>query len=179
MSVLADIGKSIGAIAPTLAGALGTAVAGPVGGSLARAAVSAIAGALGLESEDPDDVSAALAGASPEQLAALKTADQKFKERMRELNLHELQLDADDRDSARKREIALHDMMPGFIAVAVFIGFFGLLGVIAYHELPIHAQQPFNIMIGVLGSLVGQVGSYYFGSTHRGKFDGIKKEPTS
>ncbi len=99
MSLFDDLGKALAGVAPALAGALGTAVAGPVGGALARTAVGAIGEALGLDTDDPKAVSAALVTATPEQIAAIKRADQAFAARMRELDLHEVEIHACDRDA--------------------------------------------------------------------------------
>ncbi|HBO83134.1 MAG TPA: hypothetical protein DD502_33950, partial [Cupriavidus sp.] len=63
--------SAIGTIAPWLAGTLGTPVAG--------VAVKAICDLFGLTGDNatPENVTAALAGATPDQLIALKQADLK------------------------------------------------------------------------------------------------------
>ena len=55
--------------------------------------------------------------------------------------------------------------MPAIIAAFALLGFFGVLSVMAFEELPPNAVQPFSIMLGVLGGLVAQIGNYYFGSS--------------
>ena len=165
MSLFDDLGKALGGIAPALAGALGTAVGGPVGGALARTAVGAIGEALGIETNDPKAVSAALATATPEQIAAIKRADQAFAARMRELDLHEVEIHARDRRSARRRQTAARDRMPGFIAFAALAGFFGILAGMIFYPIPQAAMQPLLVMLGALGTLVTQIGAYYFGSS--------------
>ncbi len=171
------LGKALAGIAPSLAGALGTAVGGPVGGALARTAVSAIGEALGLDTDDPKAVSAALVTATPEQIAAIKRADQAFAARMRELDLHEVEIHARDRDSARRRQATTRDRMPGFIAFAALAGFFGILTAMIFHAIPQAAMQPLLVMLGALGTLVTQIGAYYFGSSagSKQKTDAIER----
>ena len=160
-----DLGKAMAGIAPTLAGALGTAAGGPVGGALARTATGAIGAALGLDTSDPEAVSAALEKATPEQIAAIKQADQSFATRMRELDLHEVEIHVRDRDSARRRQALTKNRMPGYIALAVLIGFFGILTAMIFYSIPEAAMQPLLVMLGALGTLVTQIGAYYFGSS--------------
>jgi uncharacterized membrane protein YsdA (DUF1294 family) len=145
-------------VAPTLATALG----GPLAGMATRAIAGAV---LGNEGADEGQIAAALQGASPETLLALKKADQDFAVKMRELDIDEIKLANDDRASARNREIRTKDKMPAIIALAALGGFFGILVAMAFVEIPASAVQPFSIMLGVLGTLVGGVTNYYFGSS--------------
>ncbi len=159
------LGSGLGGIAPTLAGVIGMAAGGPVAGALARSAVGSVASVLGVESEDPEVVHNALERATPEKLAAIRQADQEFEARMRELELKEDEIHAQDRESARRRQVESKDRMPGYIATAALIGFFGILALLAFHDSPGHSEPVLNVMLGSLGTLVGQIGSYYFGSS--------------
>ena len=58
----------------TVAPWIGTALAGPLGGM----AVTAAADALGLSEKTTDAIKQAVSGATPEQMLALKQADQAF-----------------------------------------------------------------------------------------------------
>jgi len=145
-------------VAPTLATALG----GPLAGLATRAIAGAV---LGDENASEADIAKALQGANPDQLLALKKADQDFAVKMRELDIDEVRLANSDRDSARQRQIATSDYMPAVIALAALIGFFGILATMAFIALPEGAQQPFAVMLGALGTLVTQIGAYYFGSS--------------
>lgn len=145
-------------VAPTLATALG----GPLAGMATRAIAGAV---LGDETADTDQIAAALQGAKPETLLALKQADQQFAVEMRKLDIDEIKLANTDRDSARQREIATKDKMPAVIALCALTGFFGILAAMAMIELPDNATQPFAVMLGALGTLVTQIGAYYFGSS--------------
>lgn len=77
----------------------------------------------------------------------------------------ELQIAADDRKSAREREIAVKDKMPAVLAVLITAGFFGTLGYIIRYGVPQDNSQVLYMMLGTLGSAwVGVVG-YYFGTS--------------
>ena len=166
-NLFASLGKALGGAAPTIATALGGAAGGPVGVAIARAATKAVAEALGVDRDsDPDRLEEALALATPEQLAAVRRADQAFAATMREHDLDELRMAAEDRASARSRHVQTRDRMPGYIATCVMVGFFGILAaMIFYPAIPAVAHDPLMIMLGALGTLVTQVGAYYFGSS--------------
>ncbi len=162
-----SLGKALGGAAPTIATALGGAAGGPVGVAIARAATKAVASALGVSADSqPDVLEQALSAATPEQLAAVRKADQAFAATMREHDLDELRVAAEDRMSARRRQVRARDRMPGYIASCVMVGFFGILAaMIFYPAIPATAHDPLMIMLGALGTLVTQVGAYYFGSS--------------
>ena len=142
-------------IAPTLA----TAVAGPLGG----AAISAIANKLGV-------------GETVEDVAKALTTDPAAAAKLQELELEFAKVEAADRDSARKAEVALatspqapwlNRSVTPILAFAVVVcwGFiqFHLLN----HTVP---QEMREIIIRVLGTLDGalvMVLSYYFGASHK------------
>ena len=75
-----DLLKIVGAVAPSIA----TAIGGPLGGM----AMKVVAEVLGLPGDSSEkDVAKAMASATPDQLLALKQADQDFAVRMRELDI--------------------------------------------------------------------------------------------
>ena len=163
-NIFKSLGKALGGAAPTIATALGGAAGGPVGVAIARAATKALAKALGADLDSgPDRLEEALALATPEHLAAVRRADQAFAATMREHDLDELRIAAEDRASARQREVHTKDWMPGIVATCVMLGFFGILTAMIYVAIPDTAHDPLMIMLGALGTLVTQVGAYYFG----------------
>jgi hypothetical protein len=115
------IWKAAAGVLSTVAPMLATAVGGP----LAGAATNAIIGALGLPQDTPpEQVAAAVQSATPEQLLALKRAEQEFAVKMRELDVTLEQLRFSDTANARAREIAVRDWMPralGLMVVAAAI----------------------------------------------------------
>ncbi len=165
-NIFKSLGRALGSAAPTIATALGGAAAGPVGVAIARAATKAVADALGVDLDsDPDQLEQALSLATPEQLAAVRRADQAFAATMREFDLDELRIAAEDRASARQRQARTRDLMPGYIATVAMVGFFGILVAMIFVAIPDTARDPLMIMLGALGTLVTQVGAYYFGSS--------------
>lgn len=161
-----DVKGVIGKVAPTVATALG--------GPLAGAAVAALSKAFGLEEgvstkDTEDQLVAAISGATPDQLLALKKADQEFQLQMQALgfkNVEELEkLATSDRDSARKREIEVKDMTPKVLAYAITVGFFAILLTLMFGEIPMGSKEVLYIMLGTLGTAWTGVISYYFGST--------------
>ena len=159
MADFTEIAKGIlKQIAPTL----GMAVGGPFGGIAAKIITGAL---LGEESTDINAAMEAVANAKPEQLLALKTADNDFKLQMRHLDIDEKALGNQDRDSARRRQAETKDKMPAVIALAALLGFFGILACMIFVDVPPAAMTPLSIMLGALGTLVTQIGAYYFGSS--------------
>lgn len=145
-------------VAPTLA----TAVGGPFAGMAARAITGAL---IGDESDNIDDAMRAIQDAKPEQLLALQQSEQKFKLEMEALNVDLERIHASDRDSARKRQVATKDKMPGYIASAALFGFFSILFAMIFMELPPASEAPLNVMLGALAALVSSIANYYFGSS--------------
>jgi hypothetical protein len=148
----------LGKVAPMLATA--------VGGPLAGAATSAIISALGLSPDTTaQGAAAAVIGATPDQLIALKKADEDFAVKMGQLNLDTAKLAFDDKANAREREMTIRDRTPMALGMSVTVGFFALLTMMAFHELPSANQAILNTMVGGLGTGFALVLSYYFGSS--------------
>lgn len=159
-----DWKATVKAVAPML----GTAIGGPFGGIAAKA-VTAV---LGISTTSTDEqIEVAMQNATPEQFVALKNADNDFKVQMRELGIKEDALHAQDRDSARKREIALGgDWVVQTLAVVIMIGFLVMCGYLLGFGLGD------GVSAGLAGTVVGyvsakaeQVCSYYFGSSKGSK----------
>lgn len=162
----------VGKVAPML----GAAVAGPLGAS----AVTIIADALGLSEKTEDAIKVALSGTTPEQMLALKRADQEFTVKMREIgfaNERDMEsLAVNDRDSARKREAAVGDKTTRNLAYVITCGFFGTLGTLMFADIQ-GDKEVLYMMLGALGSAWAGVIAYYFGSTSgsRAKTDLLAK----
>jgi hypothetical protein len=145
-------------VAPVLA----TAVAGPAGG----AAVSWIAGKLGIPDATVDGITEALTG-NPEMTMKLK-----------ELDLEYAKLDAQDRDSARKAyaQVATSEyatkldkaVVPILALGTVGLAFL-LIGILMFKDIPPNQENIIIYALGFITSVAGQVLSFYFGSSQGSK----------
>ena len=158
-----DFMRIIGAVAPSLA----TAVGGPIGGM----AVKFITDPLGIPSDSSkDDIAKAINNATPDQLVALKKAENDFTVRMKELDIDLERIASSDRDSARRRESQVRDWMPRILAFVIVAGFMGtvfmvLLGYVEGMKDPLMATTV-GTLIGFVSAKAEQVIAYYFGSSN-------------
>lgn len=156
-----EFGSIIKTVAPWIATALG----GPLGGM----AITAAADALGISDKTESAIKAALSGATPEQMLALKNADNDFAAKMQALGFENLEtmtkLENEDRADARHREIETSDLTPKILAFVITGGFFGMLLAMLYNAIPDANRDILNIMLGALGTTWASVMAYYFGST--------------
>lgn len=154
--------KLISTVAPWI----GTALVGPFGGM----AVEAAANALGLNEKTVESVKQALSGATPDQMLALKKADQDFSLKMQELGFKQVTdleaIAAGDRKDARDMQKTVRSWVPAALSVIVTIGFFGLLAGMLTGSLKVSDSQALLILLGALATGWGQVMNFWFGSTH-------------
>lgn len=144
------------AVAPTLA----LAVGGPFG-PIAAAAIH-----VALGTTDDKDAEAALLSATPAQLTALKTAEQDFVVKMRDLDIKEEQLVFEDRANARAREIAVRDYTPQVIAGGVIVVTLIINWLLFTKGIPPGLPEiAVGRLLGTWDSALMLVLSYYFGSS--------------
>lgn len=156
---------------PFLSAGLG--VAGPIG----QMAANALGLALGLSKANPspDDIQSALSkGMTPDQISALKDAEQKFQLQMQQLQFqHSEDLEAlaeKDRESARNREIQVRDKTPRNLAYGVTVLCLSAELLVLFHG-PGHTDPVVvGRILGMLDSALMLVLSYYYGSS-RGSDD--------
>lgn len=156
-----DLGKVtnlVRQLAPTLASALG----GPLAGIAVQTLSEAV---LGKPDGDLPDVAAALANATPEQIASLKKADAEFKIRMKELDVDLDRIAFEDRADARAREAAVGDLTPRILAAAITVGFFSVLLFLMHRGLPKEGGDALLLLIGSLATAWTAIITYYFGSS--------------
>jgi len=159
---------AIGSIAPMLATMLG--------GPLAGTAVTALEGALGLTpGAGADGVTAAVAaGMTPEQISAVRGADQTHAERLKQMDIDVVKMNEDfasamvvadnaDRASARDREIKVGGLTTPALAWTVIAGFATILGLRVNGM--IADDSATNDMITSLRDALMLVLAYYFGSS--------------
>lgn len=156
------------AVVKSIAPTIGTALGGPLGG-VAGLALSKALGVSEDSAKDETAMAAAIQGANPDQLMALKKADQDFSLQMQKLGFQDIEaleaIAAGDRANARDREIKTQDWAPKALGITITLGFFGLLYYLLRHEPPAGSRDILNIMLGSLGSAWIGVVTYYFGSS--------------
>ena len=152
---------SLASIAPSIASALG--------GPLAGTAVNTLSNVLfGVPDKTEAEVAQAIAKATPEQLLAIKQAEADFAEKMKQLEIDFAKVNADDRSSARRREMTVKDYVPGALAFVLTLGFFGLLGWLMFAAPPQGSRDILNIMLGTLGTGFATMLAYYYGASATG-----------
>lgn len=157
--------STIGAVAPAIATALG--------GPLAGLAVGAIASVFGLGKDGAEvtneQISAAVAGATPADLLALKKADQDFAVKMRELDVDLERIAQSDRASARDREKSTGSYATSILATVIIAGFLFMIAMVLSGQVAGIKDPQISALVGTLIGYVSakadQVVSYFFGST--------------
>jgi hypothetical protein len=163
--VMANAAGVLKKIAPWISAAATGGVPG-----LVNMAATTIGTALGKKVDaNPGAIVEAVAGATPEQLLAIKTEDHNFELQMQKLGFDQVQhlLDAEvqDRDSARKREMQVRDHMPTILAVGAIGALIFCFCLIAFVNLPQQAEGAILTLIGFVGASYKDVYGYYFGSS--------------
>lgn len=167
-----DWKKVLGVAAPML----GTALGGPLGGAAATQLVQKLGLTKDGKPVDPTndaDFAQAMADAllKPEQIVQLKLAELDFQKNMAELGIKSVEdlakIDADDRASARDREVKTGDKTQRYLAWAVIVSAFVLEGSMLFHKLP-EGVDPVILgrILGTLDMAVGLVLGYYYGASH-------------
>lgn len=157
-------------ILKTVAPWIATAVGGPLGGL----AVGAACDALGVPEKTTDSLKAALAGVTPEQMLALKQADQNFQVQMQAMgfkNISDLEaIAAGDRDSARKMQMANHSVVPACLTCFLTVATVAIIVFRLTAKTPPQADSLLESMIGSLMTVWLGSCAYWFGTT-RNSFD--------
>ena len=154
----------VGTVAPTLATALG--------GPLAGLATKAIINAVGLpEGSTDEQLETAIRGATPDQLLAIKNADNTFKLEMKKLEVNLEELKIKDVTSARERDVRL--AQSGYrnnrantmyiLAVAIIVG----LGYAIWYDetLNEYVKGTFTLVLGRFLGYLDAIYNFEFGKT--------------
>lgn len=150
------------AVAPSLA----TLFGGPFAGVAVKALSEKL---LGKSEGTETEVAAAISAMSPADYVKLREVEADLKKSLANAGIKIEEIAASDRDSARKREIAVHDKIPGLLAIAITLGFFGTLYYLANHPID-QNNQYLLLMVGTLSTAWGGVLAYYFGTTSGSAF---------
>jgi hypothetical protein len=149
-------------ILATVAPVLATAAGGPLAGVVTKTLAAKL---LQRPDAKPDEVEAAIAGADPATLLRLKEIDLEFEKELQQAGVKLEEIAAEDRASARAREVALKDHTPAVLAYAITIGFFGTLAYMLMYGKPATGGDALLVMLGALGGAWGAIVSYFFGSS--------------
>lgn len=145
----------IGAVAPTL----GTALAGPLGGTAAQA-ISAVLGCK----NDVKSISTAMQTATPEQLVAIKEAELEFEAKMAQMEVDVFALETADVQDARKAHKG--DWTPRIFGLFSLVGFLGYIFLVTIQPPDANSDTIVSLVLGYLGGLVSGISSFYFGASH-------------
>lgn len=148
----------LGAVAPTLAAALG----GPLAGVATRAIGEKL---MGRTDAGFDEVVTAVLTATTGDLAKLKELEYQFRTDMENAGIEIERIAADDRKSARERQARMRDWTPSIMGLAIIVGFFSLLSYLIQFGLPVQGGEVLIVLVGALATMVAQVSNYFFGSS--------------
>lgn len=157
-----DLKQILAAIAPWI----GTALGGPLGGM----AVSTVADIFGLSEKTEDAIKTAISGANPEQMLALKNADQQFAVKMQELGFANLQaleqIAANDRASARQSNVESGQQRNVFfLTLAIIASVLTIEGLVLFYGLPKGASpELFGRILGTMDSAMMAAIFYTYGT---------------
>lgn len=155
------------AIVKTVAPWIGTALGGPLGGL----AVEAVANALGVSEKTQDAVKQALGGATPEQMLALKQADQQFALQMQALGFKQIAdleaIAAGDRKSAREMQVANKSTVPALLTWLLVGAFITTMTALFTITVPASNREVLVYMVGQLSGFAAAAVAFWLGTTRQ------------
>jgi hypothetical protein len=156
-----DLKSILGKIAP----ALGAAFGGPIGGAAGTILSQVL---LGRDKADEAELTSALAQATPEQIGALRKADQDFQSRMRELDIDVFKIEMEDRASARQMYAV--NYWPQIVLSSVFtVGYVVVMCFLLTGNVPNDMGPQWvgvlTTILGVLTAAIPQILGFWFGSS--------------
>lgn len=163
-----DVASVVENLAPTIASV--------IGGPLAGTGVSALEKLFGLTpapatdtSARLDSVAAAIGGATPEQLASMRKADQDYAVAMAQAGFKDTETQASlkvqDTVSARTMQTTNKSVVPAWLTFVITVGFFGLLIGLFCAPVPEASKALIYSATGTLGTVWLVVVHFWFGST--------------
>ena len=147
-------------VAPTIASVFG----GPAAGALANTALHYIFEQLGVNTED--EAANKIQQASPETIASLRQAEIDFQKFLSDNNIKLETINAEDRKSAREREVAVKDWTPKVLGCLAWTMFVAIIVILFCIPVPEPNKELINLMIllGVVGAW-NDVRAYFFGGS--------------
>lgn len=163
-----DVVKVVASLAPTVASA--------IGGPLAGMAVTALESVFGITPAPEETVeqrqgtlASAIAGATPEQLQAVRKADQDFQVKMAELGFKNQEaiaaLRIEDVQGARALLTATRSWVPAALTVVLTFGVFMMIGTLFLTEVPQANREVFYTLLGAVSTAWITSTHFWFGDT--------------
>lgn len=148
---------------------IGAAATGNVPALIAMAAKE-VSAALGVEVEaKPEAIGQAVAGATHEQIMAMRERDLAFQERMQAMGFKSLAdleaLATGDRADARDMLKTTRSWVPAALSVSITLGYFAILMGLMAGKLELSDSQAMLLMLGSLTTAWGGVLAFWFGTT--------------
>ena len=156
---LGVFGKLVENVAPTIA----TAMLGPVDGMAVKALSTAL---LGHGDGSEDDITNALANATPDQITALKKIDADFKVQMKKLDIDLVKIAADDRASARDMAANTHSYTPSVLSYVTVVCWAIIQYYLFTHIIDPSMRELIARVLGTLDGALMLVLSFWFGSSN-------------
>lgn len=150
---------------PSMFATVASGVPGPIG------VVASLIGKVVNKDVQPNSeaISEAISGATPDQLLELKKVDNEHGEKMAQLGFQDnealAKIMADDRDSARKMQIAVKDWMPAVLGLLATFGFLATIAALIFIKFDPMSKDVLLVLLGILGKMVSDVYGFYFGSS--------------
>lgn len=163
MGILDDFDwkKTVAVVAPGLAAALGSPIAG--------LAVKALVDALGLPAGSQEEqIAQAVKNATPEQLLAVKAGERAFAVDMKKLDVDIFALAVKDKDSARNLQIQTRARTPAVLSWVVVFATFALEGSVFLGYYPTNVPEVvIGRILGTFDTALGIVLTYWLGAAYR------------
>lgn len=156
-----DWKKTVAAVAPGLAAALGSPVAG--------LAVKVLVDALGLPADAGEEqIAAAVKNATPEQFIIIKEGERRFAIDMQKLDVDIFALVVKDKDSARNLQIQTRAKTPAVLSWVVVSATFLLEGSVFFGYYPTDVPEVVvGRILGTFDTALGIVLTYWLGAAFR------------
>lgn len=166
-NVLQNLGSALAQIAPTVAGLF----LGPLGAT----GVTELEKVFGITPSSGTSLDAraaaiqgALSGATPEQIIAMKQADDALKAKFVDAGIQLAEVDAADRASARAMQVSTKDPTPRVLTYLITLACAGVAGIIVAGLSPAFKDPTMAATVGtIVGYLFGELKaatSYWFGT---------------
>lgn len=168
MNLLKDIGAGAWQVLKTVAPTIADTAAGPFA-PLVDPLIRKIFG-----TSEPAKVETALLSATPEQLLALKQAENEHQEQLVKLGIDRDKLSFEDTAGARAMQIAVKDPtvrqlawlnVGGFLAVSIFLIVAAVVWPDQVAKVPATAWATLGTVFGYLAKSSSQTEAFYFGSS--------------